>query len=305
MKTPSDTTGLVDSGDFAPEFAAGGQVVTYGYTGGGSIYGSNNDSLNICAQGYANENSLNFDIEEVLAWFYTKHDAGTNSMAEVQIMTMIANGAVNDDGSGGAAFNSEGPSTQVLAAQTLLVSDADTTWPAMTSIVFSSPVAINGTNFAIALDCSSFAASGDTLGLISDQDGEGQQYNFHKISGNWWLTDFVFGGLNNNIGLFAVIGASNVSIDSKDFLNGVQMSAFPNPAIENTTIAFGLDKAFNNVTIEVIDATGKKIASINKGALAQGRYTELIDLSNVAAGKYYYSVITNESRLTKKIMVIK
>ena len=37
----------------------------------------------------------------------------------------------------------------------------------------------------------------------------------------------------------------------------------------------------------------------------QGNYKEVVDFSNVAAGKYYYSVITNESRLTKKIMVVK
>jgi len=119
------------------------------------------------------------------------------------------------------------------------------------------------------------------------------------------VTADVFGGLNNNVALFPVIGNANVGIDSDEFLNGIQMSAFPNPATVNTTIEFNLNKAFTSVKIEVIDARGRKVATINKGALAQGDYKEVVDLSNVAAGKYYYSVITNESRLTKKIMVVK
>lgn len=304
LKVPSDTAGWSYSGFFYPEFAVGGSVSSYGYTTGGSVFGSNNDSLNVCAQGYENSAGINFDVEEVLIWFYTKHQANAASTMEVQILSMAANAAANDDGAGGAALNSEGPSA-LLGSELLTIADADTVWPNMTSVPFTTPASVMGTNFAVALDASSFEASGDTVGIISDSDGEGQQYAFHFMNGNWWVTDFLFGGLNNNIAMFAVIGNANVGIDSDEFLNGVQMSAFPNPASVNTTIEFNLNQAFSNVKVEVIDANGRKVASVNKGALAQGNYKEVIDLSNVAAGKYYYSVITNESRLTKKIMVVK
>ena len=307
LKAPSDTTGWSESGFFFPEFATGGSIYRYGYTGGGSVYGSNNDSLNYCAQGYQNANQLTFDIEEVLVWAYRKHVANPNSTMAVEIYKMAANKAVNDNGSGGAALNSEGPST-LLGSATLSLAAVDTNvanYPNLTPVAFTTPVTVTGSNFAIALNAQSFQASGDTIGLFSDDDGEGQLYAFHKIGANWWVTDFVFGGLNNNIGLFAVIGNSNVGIDSDEFFNGVQMSAYPNPVSVNSTIEFNLNKAFTNVKVEVIDASGKNVATINKGALAQGNYKEVVDFSNLAAGKYYYSVITNESRLTKKIMVVK
>lgn len=304
LKAAADTAGLSESGFFFPEFAAGGSVTSYGNQEGGSVYGSGGDSLNICAQGYQNANQLTFDIEEVLAWFYTKHQANAASLMTIEIYSMGASAAVNDNGSGGAALNSEGPKV-MLGSQTFPISTVDTLWPNLTSIPFVTPVKVLGTNFAVALNAQSFIVSGDTVGLISDVSGEGQDYAFHKIGQNWWVTNFAFGGLNNNIGLFPVISNSNVGIDSDEFLNGVQMSAYPNPVSVNSTIEFNLNKAFTNVKVEVIDASGRNVATINKGALAQGNYKEVVDFSNLAAGKYYYSVITNESRLTKKIMVVK
>ncbi len=304
LKVAEDTTGWASSGNFFPDFAAGGSVSDYGYNGGGYVYGSNVDSLNVCAQGYENSNELNFDIEEVLALFTGKTVMGQGANITFEIYSMAANAAYTHDGTNWVPNSAEGPSS-LLGSASLHVGAADTTWPALTSIPFSSPVSIMGTNFAIAMDASAFEASGDTIGLASDTDGEGNRYAFHKAGSVWAVTDDMFGGLNNNIALFAVVSNSNVGIESNDFLGGIQMSAFPNPAKENTTIAFNLNKSFNKVTIKVMDATGKNIATIEKGAMAQGEYTELVDLSNVAAGKYYYSVITNESRLTKKIMVIK
>ena len=47
-----DTTGITMSGNFTPDFApSNSNVYIYGYMGGGYIYGSNVDSLNVCAHG--------------------------------------------------------------------------------------------------------------------------------------------------------------------------------------------------------------------------------------------------------------
>ncbi len=303
LKVINDTTGLTSTGNFFPEFAGNSQQATsYGYIGGGNVFGSNIDSLNTCAQGYENSSQLSFSISEVLVWFFEKYDAGNNGTFSVQVWGMDPNSAYSYDGTNWNQ-DSEGPSG-MIGSQDFTLSDVDTT-TTFSSFTFSNPVSISGTNFAIAVDASGFITSGDTIGIVSDSDGDGMNYAFHrKLQGPWMLTSSAF-SIDNNAAIFAVVSDANVGINSNEYLNGLQMSAFPNPAVENTTISFGLKKAFNNVTIEVIDSKGAIVSKINKGALAQGVYNEVIDLSNVAAGKYYYSIITNESRLTKKIMVVK
>ena len=76
-----DTTGITMSGNFAPDFApSNGNVYIYGYMGGGYIYGSNVDSLNVCAQGYMNTNNSTVRISEILFLIAGKYDIRPNIM---------------------------------------------------------------------------------------------------------------------------------------------------------------------------------------------------------------------------------
>ena len=47
------------------------------------------------------------------------------------------------------------------------------------------------------------------------------------------------------------------------------------------------------------------IKTIEKGNLSPEVYHELIDVNEWTARKYYYSILTNETRMTKSFMIIK
>lgn len=306
-KAITDTSGWMTGTSFAPEFAGiTGQVTSYGYQGGGYIFGNNVGPYNVHAQGYFNEDELNFDIDEVLILGVGKYNANPNSALDVQVFSMADNKAANDDGAGGAAINSPGPDA-TLATGSILLSDIDTTWfPQFSVVTLSSPASVAGTDFAVGIDANGIAANADTIGLVSDSDGDGYEYTFLDVGGTWYVTNFGFGGsLNNNFAAFAVIGDQNVGIDSDGYLNGLKMSAFPNPANDIVNIEYGVENATDKVEIKIIDATGRIVEVINAGNKTQGEYVETIGLTDYAPGKYFYSVTTNAGTLTKKFVVTK
>ncbi len=306
-KAATDTAGWMTGTAFAPEFAGiTGSVVQYGYTGGGFIFGTNVGGLNNNAQGYFNEDELNFDIDEVLMLAVGKTNDDVTSSSTVTVYSIAENKAANDNGSGGAAVNSPGPD-QVLGSGTILLSAMDTTWfPQFSVCTLSSPASVTGTDFAVGVNASDVITKGDTLGLLADSDGDGYEYAFSQYQGTWYVTNFAYGGsLDCNIAIFPVIGDQNIGIESNGYLNGLKMSAYPNPANDVVNINYGIENASENVEITIIDATGRIIEVINSGSKIQGEYVETINLSNYAPGKYFYSVKTSNGTLTKKFVVTK
>ena len=305
----TDTTGWTANGNFFPEFlASGGNASVIGYQGGGYFFGSNNDSLNSCAQGFENANNSTAEIKEILIWFAGKEEVSGSGSMTINVHKMSPNSAFEDFTA--TSPDAEGPSASVapVASETLLLSNADTASTlVLTSVLLSSPVSING-NFAIEVDASSFTASGDTVGIVCDSDGDGQGYNFvRRGPGYYFLLTRAAStsGLDNNIAIFAVIGDNNVGINDNEFYNGVQLSAFPNPATVETTISFNLEKSFNNVKVNVMDANGRIVNRIEKGALAAGLYNEVMEVSSLSAGTYYYTIYADNTKLTKSFNVVK
>lgn len=76
----------------------------------------------------------------------------------------------------------------------------------------------------------------------------------------------------------------------------------PNPFNGTTVINYGLTKK-STVAVEVFNVAGSKVMSINEGEKSMGNHTITIDASSLNAGIYYYSVIVNAKRVTKKMIV--
>ncbi|MCB0401276.1 MAG: T9SS type A sorting domain-containing protein [Flavobacteriales bacterium] len=311
-KTPTDTVSWTPGGSakwLPGEFAVGGQVWNYGYTGGGYVYGVNisTNEINQCAQGYLNLNAASFGVEGILAWFTGKTDnSGGNSNITFSLWTMAANAAFSHDGTN---WNQDynGPSTQV-ASTSLNITAIDTVWPNFTWAPFSSVATISGSDFAASVDGTAAKAANDTIGLISDADGEGYRYAFHRVavaSNNWYVTDDLFGGLDNNIAIWPVIDENFVGVEDVEFFNGMQLSAFPNPVVDQTTISYNLEHNMTAVKLVVYDMTGKEVFTQNFGGQAQGSYNVAIDASEFTAGNYFYSLIADNNRLTKRMVVTK
>jgi hypothetical protein len=313
--TPTDTAGWTESGNFAPVFAGiSGEVVAFGYLGGGWVYGNNADGLNECAQGFLNVNQATLGVEEVLLLFTGKTGVSQSptSKAVVKVYNMAANKARNTDGAGGQAVNSPGPN-QLLASQDYFFDDIDTTFGNWNVITFPSPVFVNGTDFAVSVDFTNLNAAQDTAGLLCDQigDADGLDYAFHKFQGSWYVTDFAFSqngtdDVDNNIAIFAVIDENFIGVESLEFFNGMKLSQNnPNPMNGNTIIQYELEKYTTEVELEIYDVHGRKAVVINEGEKAAGRHSISIENTKLAAGTYYYSLKANGNRLTKKMVVTK
>lgn len=310
-KTPTDTVGWTGSSNFLPVFAVGAQVFNYGYNGGGYVYGTNvsTNEINHVAQGYNNLSAASFNVEGVLLGFIGKDYAGTgngSSVITVNLYNMAANAAYEGT-LPNVTQTADGPSGTAIATTTITTADADTAFFSLTYAQFSTPVAVSG-DFAASMDANAVKTASDTVGLASDANGEGQRYAFHYVPGltAWIVTDDLFGGnLDNNIAIFPVIDENNVGINDKEFYNDMQLSAFPNPANNQATISFRLNKEMSNVNIKMVDLTGKEVLNVNKGTLAAGLYNETVDATNLEAGIYFYSIIANGTRFTKKLTISK
>ncbi len=309
-KTPTDTVGWTGSSNFLPVFAVGNQVFNYGYSGGGYVYGTNvsTNEINHVAQGYNNLSAASFNVEGVLLGFIGKDYAGTgngSSVITVNLFNMAANAAYEGT-LPNVTQTADGPSGTAIATTTITTADADTNFFSLTYAQFSTPVAVSG-DFAASMDANAVKTASDTVGLASDADGEGQRYAFHYVPAltAWIVTADLFNGLNNNIAIFPVIDEGTVGINDKEFYNDMQLSAFPNPANNQATISFRLNKEMSNVNIKMVDLTGKEVLNVNKGTLAAGLYNETVDATNLEAGIYFYSIIANGTRFTKKLTISK
>lgn len=322
--SPTDTAGWTLSGNFAPEFAGiSGQVLAFAYTGGGWIYGVNisQNNINECAQGYVNFNQTQFGVGEVLMFFVGKTGVSGDptSKAVVKVYNMDLNKANNYDpnATNEYSLNSPGPS-QMLTSVDILFDDIDTNFLSFNSVVLPTPVIING-DFAVGVDFANMKTKGDTAGLLCDDIGDAGEldYAFHKISTQWFTTDFLFSGqpqaggtgtgaTDNNIAIFPVVDENYVGIDSPDFLNGMKLDhAAPNPVVESTQIRYALQNNTDDVVLQVFDSNGRIVRKYNEGNKAAGVHNINFDTVGLTAGNYYYSLIVNGNRLTKKMVIIK
>jgi hypothetical protein len=316
--TSPDTTGLVNFTDFMPQFAAISNSYTiYGYTGGGYIFGNNVDGLNINAQGYQNLGPIPVKVIGVIAQFARlQSDLGSSASSKVVFTgyDVKPNKSYNTDGSGTfnqTTLNFAGPSGTAKCSADLLFSSIDTTL-SWNYVPFTSPATFVG-DFAIVMDASSAnLAAGDTVGLLSDSQNDAQNldYAFSKFGTKWFVTDQMYsdpttGGsldLDNDLALFAVV-ADATGIN--EFFNGMKLTAYPNPAVNNVTVEYTLEKDANAVFLTVFDNSGKKVSENKLNSQSAGKHFVNIDASNLAAGTYFYKLNAGGHNFTKQLVITK
>ena len=87
-------------------------------------------------------------------------------------------------------------------------------------------------------------------------------------------------------------GAGYVGPKSNVFNLGIgadpfALTAFPSPFKSSTTFHYKLSQDANNIRIDITDAAGRKIATINEGSKTKGDYYISWSKTNLAAGAYY------------------
>ncbi len=79
---------------------------------------------------------------------------------------------------------------------------------------------------------------------------------------------------------------------------------YPNPFNPNTTIEYGITQS-GRVKIELFDISGKKIFDIIDEIQTAGNKKVNVNLSHLAAGTYFYTLTFNNSKSTKKMLMVR
>ncbi len=94
------------------------------------------------------------------------------------------------------------------------------------------------------------------------------------------------------------------NINEYNLTNAILYQNMPNPATNTTRISYELKKT-ETVNIDIYDFLGNKIKTFNEGRVAAGYHSIEINLNAFASGTYFYSLKTDKSTTTKKMVVIK
>ncbi len=79
---------------------------------------------------------------------------------------------------------------------------------------------------------------------------------------------------------------------------------YPNPFNAQTNIDFTLDKKAK-VELAVYNLLGAKVATLANGQMEAGKHSINFDASRISSGVYYYILKTNDSKVTKKMTLLK
>jgi len=91
---------------------------------------------------------------------------------------------------------------------------------------------------------------------------------------------------------------------STNALNEESYALYPNPAVGEATIAMNLNES-QSMMVNVCDITGKIVANVFKGTMAAGMNSVKIDVSELPAGIYFTTLVTETSKKTFKMVVVK
>jgi hypothetical protein len=77
---------------------------------------------------------------------------------------------------------------------------------------------------------------------------------------------------------------------------------FPNPANEWVNLELNLNSTVSNLTIEIMDITGRVIKT-EKHQASKGVFSAQIETNSLQSGVYFLSVSGNGNRVSKKFIV--
>ncbi len=160
-----------------------------------------------------------------------------------------------------------------------------------------------------------YIKSGAPLSTTSAQNGSftptQAQWRLETVSLNSTITSasnvrfkFEFtsdGGNNLYIDDINIAGPSGIDAPEMNIAN---FDVFPNPAQDNTLVAFNLTEK-ENVTVEVLDMTGRRVSLIQQGELQAGNYNfPLMSEGTLSSGIYIVRLMTADGRAVSRKLVV-
>lgn len=202
------------------------------------------------------------------------------------------------------------PNTLLGTSNAVAMSAYSTT--GYTAFHFATPVAVSAGNFFASVTVPAFGgADQDTLSILSTMLGSCPPAGSDSCSAlklgapinSWYLVKVGF-GVNGDLMIFPVISiASGINSVTKGDLSLSAVS--PNPATGSINVNFSINNP-SKVDIEVMDMTGKMVKSV-KGAetLTNGKHVITVDVSNLEAGSYMYSIQACGTKMFSKFVIAK
>ena len=253
----------------------------YSLTDGGYIFGNNKHYTETAMQYDAITNA---SLTDVILWVGVKEIVGTAD-------NLTVNAYPDASGTPGTAFGT-----------TTIGMDAIDTAAQFNTIHFASPVDLQNNMFYVGINL----AGDDTIGCVcndpSANDGQGEKRSFLNMSG-WQAHDDAFPNGFDADGMYIPIVEIATGAEYMQSKGLKIYRAYPNPTNAISNIKYGIENT-QNVSVKVFDITGKTIFS-NESIQSAGSHTVPVDFSSYPAGTYFYTISTNNSKITSKINVIK
>jgi hypothetical protein len=79
---------------------------------------------------------------------------------------------------------------------------------------------------------------------------------------------------------------------------------YPNPFSSETRIGYDLARE-SSVTIEIKDITGRIVQRVDEGRKPAGSHMVIIGKSNLEAGIYFYTLLTGDAGITRRMVISK
>ena len=111
------------------------------------------------------------------------------------------------------------------------------------------------------------------------------------------------------IGAYDEIGCSSLRLDK---INAYEMNLlynYPNPFNPNTNIEFKLED-YSQFSLDIFDITGRLVRNLDGGYGSPGQYAAVWDSRNdlgekVPSGVYFYTLLTDDHSITKRMVLMK
>ncbi|MES2656616.1 MAG: T9SS type A sorting domain-containing protein [Bacteroidota bacterium] len=127
--------------------------------------------------------------------------------------------------------------------------------------------------------------------------------DFSYAMKNGWTGWYPGIGFTNDQYLDAGAKLSSSNIAVKEVANSFSLGqAFPNPTSNDVTIAFNL-KSSKNVKISILNLLGQEVINVANDKFAAGSNEVKVDVSNLNAGVYFYSMTVDGVSQAQKLVI--
>lgn len=278
------------------------------------------------------DNSSTIQIDEFLVLFAAKVQKTGNRIYKAYLYNADANGLPSGSPLDSTIYNFSSvnaplnPDSSALAT----INSAYN----FTSISFSSPVTVAGDFVAVVEidDTVSGNNGNDIVYLYTNNcngDGNGEDRmchypvpNLQKLTGgsvpmkwytatNFWPTLYsLFNKIFDCEAIIIPIVYGEVHTLSTNAVlgkvNGLNfLGHYPNPAMEQIKIMYELENKNSAVNLKIFDITGKTVYETNSIDPQVGKHYFDIDIRQFSSGNLYYTITTENSKITSRFTVIK